>query len=138
MIAFLAKLFGGSSMAAGIALAVVLGIGGYIGILKFEIWGLENDVARLENEKAALKVDVAFEQGEVKACKATVEQTNMRIEDLREDRDNRERMFDLLQDNVDLIRESTSGRIADLDKLPTPKNCEDAMQLLRDGLGERK
>ena len=29
MIAFLAKLFGGSSMAAGIALAVVLGIGGY-------------------------------------------------------------------------------------------------------------
>ena len=139
MIALLAKsLFGGSSVTTAIFLVVGLGLAGYVGTLKFEIWSQGNTIATLENDKRELELSVEYEKGEVKACKAVVDQTNARIEDLREDRETRTRMFDMLQENVDLIRESSSARIADLEETPTPQNCEEAMTLLRNGLGERE
>lgn len=139
MIVFLAKkFFGGSTLMAGAVLVAVLGVTGYVGFLKFDIWTLNRQIETLENEKRELELDLKHEEGEVKACKATVEQTNKRIDDLKEDRNSRDRMFDMLQENIDLIRENSSSRIEDLEDLPTPESCEDAMQLLRDGLGERQ
>lgn len=139
MIGFLAtKLFGGSGLTAGIFLVATLAVTGYVGVLKFDNWMKGNKIEKLELANRQLELDVQFEQGEVKACKARIDETNERIIDLKEDREARKEMFSLLQQNVDLIRDSSSARVADLESIPTPQNCEEAMNLLRDGLGERE
>ena len=116
---------------AGIGLALVLG---YIGLLKFDIRSLEDDVGDLENQVKSLELDVEREKGNVRACQARIEETNNRITDLKEDADSRDALIDMLADNIDLFKEASESRIELIENSIVGESCEDALEFLRKGV----
>lgn len=131
MIGFIARIFGGNVASAWIAVIMAAGIASYVGVLKFDIWQKENQIEDLKVENKRLELDVAHEKGEVKACKSRIQETNNRIEDLKSDR---KKVVSILTENLNMFRELSESRINNIKDAPTPQNCEEAMEFLREGL----
>lgn len=132
---FLLKMFGGGAAKFWIAGIIIAAVGGYIGWLKWDIHSLETDVAKLEKTVIERDLEIVRLNGQIKECNTKVEQTNERIADLQDDLKAREKSFDLLVDNINLIKAGTEKEIADIRNAPTPATCQAAFELLRDGIG---
>lgn len=130
------KFLGGNQIAVIGALVVIAAVGGYIGWLKIDISGLNDDVSRLELQVQTLKNDVYHGELEVAKCKGTIEATNDRINDLRTDVQNRSEIIGMLADNIATVQKITKKNIEGIENLPTPKNCKEAMAMLREGAGK--
>jgi cell division protein FtsL len=131
MIPFAALLGNPKMLMMGVA---AIAIAGYIGWLKFDIWGLENDIEKLEVHVTQLEADVLYAQNETAQCLIKIDETNSRIVDLKESTEHRSEILDLLKDNIDTVREITDAKVADINALVTPENCAEAMELLRQGV----
>lgn len=125
----------GGSMWAMIALVVV--IGGYIGVLKFDNMKLENKVTELRNDVRGLQLDVEREKGNLRTCQARVDGANARLEDLKSVSDSRTKIIEMLGDNIELFREASNARIDNLRDAVVGESCEAAMAFLREGIGPR-
>lgn len=135
---FAGKFFGGNTGTAGLTLVALIAMGGYIGWLKIDNGMLENKVGKLQNDVRELQLDVEREKGNLRACQARVDANNERIEDLKEASKNSQKVIDMLGENIDSFREASEARIDNLRNAPTPESCEEAMQFLRDGIGDRR
>jgi len=118
-------------LAGGVVIALALG---YVGWLKFDNWGLENKIEKLEVHITALKADVVFAENETAKCGIQIDESNVRIIDLKESRVDRAEILDMLADNIKTITEITASNVKDIEDMPTPENCAEAMELLRQGV----
>jgi uncharacterized protein YlaN (UPF0358 family) len=119
---------------AGGAIALVAAL--YVGALKIEIYGLENDVKTKSNEIGRLEILIEKERGKVLACNSKIDVTNERIADLKDDSDSRSEIISLLSDNITMFREVTKLKVSEIESQPTPENCKQAMDFLRKGIGK--
>lgn len=117
----------------GLAILAVLA---YVGVLKFQIWSLEDDVVSLNQQVDQLKLDVAHEKNEVAKCQIVVDKSNDQILNLKDASDHRQEVLDMLGENIKIVRKLTNGKISDIENAITPENCEKAMQFLRDGVSK--
>lgn len=127
---------GKSQLATGAMLAAMLGMAGYIGLLKFEDWRNERKIADLETQVMQLENRVEKKELEVQSCKNQVSLMNDRLEDLSQDSQARNKVIEILADNIGTFRELSNERIGDIRNAPTPESCAAAMDFLRKGLGE--
>lgn len=132
------SIFGRGRLFGGMIVLVTIGLAGYIGTLKYEIWSQGNTIEQQQVTIGQLENSVAFEKGEVKACKARIDETNKRITDLKDSTVSRDKIIDSLAENINTFRELSDARIKNIEDAPTPQSCEEAMEFLRNGLGERK
>lgn len=117
-------------------IAVVIAVGGYIGVLKISNNNLQNKVDSLRVELATAQLDVEREKGNVRTCQARVEGANERLDDLKSVNDERSRIIDMLGENIDTFREASDARIDNLRDAVVGKSCEEAMQFLREGIND--
>lgn len=138
MISFLLKLVGGSSTKLwiiGLAITVVMG---YIGVLKFNIYSLEGDVDELNLKVQSLELDVEHEKGNVKACQSTIKETNNRIQDLKDESNNRDKIIGMLAENIETFRDLSISRIDNIKNTEIEEGCAAAIEFLRLGTGEKQ
>ena len=135
---FAGKFFGGNTGTAGLTLVALIALGGYIGWLKIDNGMLKNKVESLQNDVREQQLLVETERGNVRTCQARVDVNNQRIEDLKDATKNNQKVIDMLGENIDAFREASNARIENLRDAPTPQSCEEAMQFLREGVGERR
>ena len=128
----LSLLGGGKGVAIIIA---VIAIGGFIGFQQLRIGSLQNEVGELENTVQAKEIEITRLNGEVDKCKSNIELINNRIDDLKVQREEQKSTFDLLAENLDLIRKANSAEITELQNTEAPQSCELIMEFLRKGVG---
>lgn len=119
-------------------LLVILGMGGYIGLLKFDSWKDERRIDELEVQVMQLENTVEKKEIQLEACKDRITIINDRVEDLSQDSQSRNKVIEILADNIGTLRELSNERIDDIRDAPTPESCAAAMEFLREGLGARK
>ena len=132
---FLLNIFGGGAAKFWIAGIIIASITGYIGWLKWDIHSLQVEVAELKVEVANRDLEIERLNGQINTCNAKIEKTNEHIRDLREANETHKKSFDMLNDNIELIKAGTEREIQDIQNAPTPESCQGAMELLRDGVG---
>lgn len=125
----------GTAKLWGIGIAAIV-LAGYIGWLKWDIHSLENDVSKLETQVIQKDLEITRLNGEVKECTSKIDANNEHISDLRKDNEFREKSFDVLVENIDLIRENTARQIEDIRNAPEPQTCAEVLTLLRKGVGQ--
>jgi len=134
MISMILKMFGGNqAMAIGAAILLAV-VGGYIGLLKWDIHSLKADKAKLKVQVVELKLDVEREKANTRECIGKIESTNNHINDLKEANTNRTEIIGMLEDNIKAVKEVTEIRVNEIEAIATPINCEETMALLRGGI----
>lgn len=138
MFGVIGKFFTGGGVSMWATIALVVAIGGYIGVLKFDNMKLENKVTELRNDVRELQLDVEREKGNVRTCQARVDGANARLDDLKSVSDSRTKIIEMLGDNIDMFREASNARLDNLRDAVVGESCEAAMEFLREGIGDHR
>lgn len=131
------SLFGGGT-SMWVIIGIIIAVGGYIGVLKFDNMKLENKVTELRNDVRELQLDVEREKGNVRTCQARVDGANARLEDLKSMSDSRTKIIEMLGENIDMFRDASNARIENLRDAVVGESCEAAMKFLREGIGDHR
>lgn len=129
----------------GILLSLLIGLMMYQNFsAKQFLFGLDT-IPSLQAENEALKAQVAVAATQLQVCADgnktltdAIDAQNKALQDLGGLTAKMDSEFKKLNETVNKIRKDTNKTVKDILDAPTPQTCEEAMQFLRDGVGDIK